>query len=160
LSNSNYLRFARVTISFYNLPMTDQPAEDLKCANCGQPLDVNDKFCRECGLPTVRHAVERQAVKVEPPDTREMKRALEVPEPKPFVRVEPEPFDSDDLPGLPPDTLTTPAVLLPPETTGDVVRATSPTQVTRMATSTLVMLGLIAVLAIAGVVLIVLAFNG
>jgi len=140
--------------------MTDQPAEDLKCANCGQPLDASDKFCRECGLPTVRHAVERQAVKVEPPDTREMKRALDVPEPKPFVRVEPELFDTDELPGLPPDTITATAVLPPPETTGDVVRATSPTQMTRMAASTLLMIGLIIFLAITGVVLIVLAFQG
>ena len=26
---------------------------ELMCANCGQPLDVGDMYCRACGLPTV-----------------------------------------------------------------------------------------------------------
>lgn len=120
--------------------MTDQ-APRLACANCGQPLDAADKFCRECGLPTMRHAGERKRVPAAPPDTGELRRALNAqPEPRPFER-EAEPAS-------------------PPETTGDVVRATSPTQAVQMAGSTLAMLfGLMLVLAVAGVILLIVALR-
>lgn len=126
--------------------MSDQPAEEeLKCANCGQQLDANDKFCRECGLPTMRHAAERKVVPVEPLDTAELQRALNaVPDPQPFLREEVD------------DTLATP----PPQTTSDVIRATNPTHATRMAASTLIMIGLIVLLVIAGLALLVVAFQG
>jgi hypothetical protein len=120
--------------------MTDEASRPT-CANCGQPLDAADKFCRECGLPTMRHAAERKRVPAAPPDTGELRRALNVqPEPRPFAReAEPPP---------------------PPETTGDVVRATSPTQAVQMASSTLVMLfGLMLVLAVAGVILLIVALR-
>jgi hypothetical protein len=105
-------------------------------------LDANDKFCRECGLPTMRHAAERKRVPAAPPDTGEMRRALNAqPEPAPFAR-------SDDEP--------TP----PPETTGDVVRATSPTQAVQMASSTVLMLiALMVVLAVAGAILLAVALR-
>jgi len=129
--------------------MSDQTDQDLRCANCGQLLDASDKFCRECGLPTLRHAAERKPVHLEPPDTVELRRALNsAPEPKPFLRVEAAPNESDDL-----------ASPLP-ETTGDVLHGTSPTQMTRLAGSTLIMIGLIAVLVIAGVILLLMAING
>lgn len=132
--------------------MSDQPAEHLRCANCGHRLDPTDKFCRECGLPTLRHLAERKPVHLEPPDTVELKRALDAtPEPKPFLRVEPAPDEADE-PDLP--------AAAPPETTGDVLRGTSPTQMTRLAGSTLIMIGLIAVLIIAGIVLLLMAING
>ncbi|MDW8325361.1 MAG: zinc ribbon domain-containing protein [Anaerolineales bacterium] len=131
--------------------MSDQPAQDLRCANCGQQLDPRDKFCRECGLPTLRHLAERKPVHLELPDTVELKRALEAtPEPKPFLRVEPAPGETDD-PYLPTTS--------PPETTGDILHGTSPTQMTRLAGSTLIMIGLIMVLVIAGVVLLILAIS-
>jgi hypothetical protein len=130
--------------------MSDQPAEDLRCANCGQRLDTQDKFCRECGLPTLRHAAERKPVHLEPPDTVELKRALNVTtEPKPFVRVAAEADDDIEADSTP-----------LPETTSDVLRGSGPTQMTRLAGSTLIMLGFIAVLVIAGLVLLIMAFNG
>ncbi len=129
--------------------MSDQTDQDLRCANCGQLLDASDKFCRECGLPTLRHAAERKPVHLEPPDTVELQRALNsAPELKPFLRVEAAPDESEDLaPSL-------------PETTGDVLHGTSPTQMTRLAGSTLIMIGLIVVLVIAGVILLLMAING
>lgn len=132
--------------------MSDQPAQDLRCANCGQPLDARDKFCRECGLPTLRHAAERRPVHLEPPDTVELRRALDAaPEPRPFLRVEAAPADEAD-PDAPVTSL--------PETTGDVLHGTNPTQMTRLAGSTLIMIGLIVVLVIAGVVLLLIAISG
>ena len=117
--------------------MTDQDSRPA-CANCGQPLDAADKFCRECGLPTMRHAAERKRVPAAPPDTGALRRAL-------HAQPEPQPFDR------PPS---------PPETTGDVVRATSPTQAVQMAGSTLMMLiGLMLVLAVAGVILLIVALR-
>jgi len=132
--------------------MSDQPTEDLRCANCGQQLDARDRFCRECGLPTLRHATERKPVHLEPPDTVELKRALDAtPEPRPFLRVEAAADDDADQPA--PNTPV-------PETTADVLRGSGPTQMTRLAGSTLFMLGLIAVLVIAGVVLLLMALTG
>lgn len=116
--------------------MSNSSAE-MTCANCGQGLDANDKFCRECGLPTMRTATERKRVPTAPPDTGEMRRALNVvPDPRPFQRETP-----------------------PPETTGDVLKATSPTQAMQMATSTLVMIGVIVVLVVAGILLLVMALQ-
>jgi hypothetical protein len=76
-----------------------------------------------------------------------MRRALNaLPDPQPFLRSDAEPAATNPTP--------------PPQTTGDVVRATSPTQAVQMATSTLVMLiGLMLVLAIGGIVLLVLALR-
>ncbi len=123
---------------------------DVRCANCGQQLDAHDKFCRECGLPTMRHAAERKQVQVEPPDTAELQRALNVvPDPRPFVRAEPEPEALDEAGPTP-----------PPQNTRELLRATSPTQTMRMAGSTLVMIGLIAVLVVAGVALLAMALQG
>src|SRR3989338_8984621 len=108
----------------------------LKCANCGQKLDLTDKFCRECGLPTIRRAEMTEKLPVSPPDTQELKRSLDVKaEPKPFVRQEPEPEpDSEQA-----------------ETTGSVVQATSPTFAAGMATSTAIMVGVIVLFAVGGV---------
>ena len=114
------------------------------CENCGQRLYPTDKFCRECGLPTVRLAQAQKRVPA-PPDTGEMQRALDaMPDPRPFARQEPEPEEADE----------------PPEaTTGSVVRATNPTFAFRMASSTLLMVGVVIALAAAGIVLLVLAFR-
>jgi len=116
------------------------------CANCGQPLDANDKFCRQCGLPTLRQAEAQKRIPVPPPDTGEFKRALDaVPEPQPFLRTEPEFEPLEDEP--------------PEETTGSLVRATSPTQAMRLASSTLLMVGVIFILAVVGILLIVVAMR-
>jgi len=116
------------------------------CANCGQPLDANDKFCRQCGLPTLRQAEAQKRIPTSPPDTGEMKRALDAtPEPLPFLRLEPE------LETLGDET--------PEETTSSVLRVTSPTQATRMASLTLLMVVVIVILAVAGMVLLVLALK-
>lgn len=115
----------------------------LHCANCNQPLDPTDKFCRECGLPTVRRAEAQAQVPTLSPTTEELKRALDpVSEPRPFVREEVEP--------------TAPAE---PLRTSDVVRATNPTFMTNLASSTALMVGVIVVLAVVGIALIVLALR-
>ena len=125
--------------------MTEAEAQ-LTCANCGRHLDSADKFCRECGLPTPRRAEQiREQAPVPPPDTQELQRALDVkPEPRPFVREEPEEEKPDEQDA---------------DTTGSVVQATSPTFAASMATSTLVMIGLILILAIGGAVLLFFAFR-
>lgn len=114
------------------------------CANCGRQLDPADKFCRECGLPTMRQAQRQKEIPTLPPDTGELKRALNtaVPEPKPFVRAEP-PLEPEPLEA---------------ETTSDVLRATNPTYTAQMATATTVMLVMIVIFAIMAVVFLVLAF--
>jgi hypothetical protein len=120
---------------------------DLQCANCGQPLDPADKFCRECGLPTLRRAEAQAQVPTLTPDTDELKRALSpTPEPRPFVREEVEPTAPASLPAE-------------PLTTSDVVRATNPTFITNLASSTALMVGIIILLAVIGITLIVLAFR-
>ncbi len=118
---------------------------ELRCANCGQRLDVSDKFCRECGLPTIRRAeIQRAVLAVPPPDTQELKRALDgMPEPQPFVRASPD---------APPDAGQE-------LTTGSVLRVTSPTFATRAAMSTLFMVALIVFLVGLGVLLLVLAMR-
>jgi len=143
--------------------VTDE-TKPLACANCGQRLDPADKFCRECGLPTMRRAAERQRIPAAPPDTGEMKRALNaVPDPQPFMRLEAGPEDTERV--APPVAPSADGPLTradtPPETTGDVLRATSPTQAVQMASSTLLMLiGLMVVLAVAGAVLLIVALRG
>ncbi len=122
--------------------MTEASTE-LVCANCGRRLDPTDKFCRECGLPTMRQAQRQKQVPVMPPDTSEMQRALNAaaPAPKPFVRVEPLP--APEAPAA--------------DTTGDVLKTTSPTQTTQMAAATLVMLVMIVIFAVMAIVFLVLA---
>jgi hypothetical protein len=116
----------------------------LTCSNCGQPLDVTDRFCRECGLPTVRQAeAQRQAAAV-PLDTAEMKRALDIaPEPKPFTREEEPDAAAEDA----------------EDSTGSVVKATSPTQAMRLAIPTAIMITAIMFLAGVGVVLLIMALK-
>lgn len=119
---------------------------ELNCANCGQPLDPSDKFCRECGLPTLRRAEAQAQVPTRSPDTDELKRALDPTiEPRPFLREEVEP--------------TAPDAPLDPLHTSDVVRVTNPTFVANLASSTALMVGLIVVLAVVGILLIVLALR-
>lgn len=119
---------------------------ELYCANCGQPLDPTDKFCRECGLPTLRRAEAQAQVSTFSPDTDELKRALDPAlEPRPFLREEVEP--------------TEPASAPDPLHTSDVVRATNPTFITNLASSTALMVGLMVVLAVVGIALIVLALR-
>ena len=119
-----------------------EASAELVCANCGRRLDPLDKFCRECGLPTMRQAQRQKQIPAMPPDTGEMQRALNAATPKPFVRVEPLP--APEAPAA--------------ETTGDVLKTTSPTQTTQMATATMVMLVMIAIFAVMAIVFLVLAF--
>lgn len=119
---------------------------ELLCANCGQPLDPTDKFCRECGLPTLRRAQAQAHVSTFSPDTDELKRALDpAVEPRPFLREEVEPT----APASPPEPLHT----------SDIVRVTNPTFVTNLASSTALMVGLMVVLTLIGITLIVLALR-
>ncbi len=107
---------------------------------------MNDKFCRQCGLPTLRQAEAQKRIPTSPPDTGEMKRALDAtPEPLPFLRLEPELEPVEDE--------------TPEETTSSVVHVTSPTQATRMASTTLLMVVVIFILAVAGVVLLIIALK-
>jgi len=124
-----------------------QPAgeSELVCANCGRRLDPTDKFCRDCGLPTVRQA-QAQKLAAAPPDTGELKRAFEVgADLKPFARPEPEAESEVEAEE--------------PLTTGSVVRATNPTFAANLASSTTLMVVVIALFAIAGIVFLVLAFR-
>jgi hypothetical protein len=119
---------------------------ELYCANCGQPLDPSDKFCRECGLPTLRRAEAQAQIPTLSPDTGELKRALDPSsEPRPFLREEVEP--------------TAPTSPSDPMHTSDVVRVTNPTFVANLASSTALMVGLMVVFAIVGIALIVLALR-
>jgi hypothetical protein len=123
-------------------------APELRCANCQHRLDPTDKFCRECGLPTLHRAHTQRSLPTPPPDTAEFRRAMDVQaDPRPFIRSagdEPQPAEPAEEPEL---------------TTGSVVRLTNPTQATQLAASTLLMVGLIVVLAVIGVALLVLAFR-
>jgi hypothetical protein len=137
--------------------MTNQSAE-ATCANCGRPLDPNDKFCRECGLPTPRNPA-RPRVPVAPPDTAELKRAVNaVPDPQPFTRVEPEP-ELDAEPELE-ATEAAPPPAGARDTTGSAVRATSPTFAMQSASVAMVMLVVIVLMAIAGMILLAVAILG
>lgn len=119
---------------------------ELACANCGRHLDANDKFCRECGLPTLRRAEMQRAVPTAPPDAAEFRRAMDVmPDPQPFLRsahtIPAEPGAGTEL------------------TTSGVLKVTNPTFATQMAGSTQLMVGLIVFLLGLGVLLLVLAFR-
>ena len=122
-----------------------EPQSELTCANCSRRLDPTDKFCRDCGLPTTHHA-QAQKLAATPPDTGELKRAFAVEtELKPFARpepeVEPEAEETENL------------------TTGSVVRATNPTFAANLASSTLLMVVVIALFALAGLVFLFIAFR-
>ncbi|MCC6191722.1 MAG: hypothetical protein IT318_22055 [Anaerolineales bacterium] len=133
--------------------MTSEPdqktvGDPIYCANCHFRLDLTDKFCRECGLPTVHRAHTQRSIPAEPPDTLEFRRAMEVAaDPQPFVR----PAVDDRMAGGKEEDEAL--------TTGSVVRVTSPTQATRAALSTALMVGLIVVFVVIGLVLLVLAFQ-
>jgi hypothetical protein len=121
--------------------------EQLFCENCHQRLDPTDKFCRQCGLPTLRQAQAQKEVPGFPPDTAELKRNFEVqPDPTPFLRTGSGMVpDQDDLGQTP--------------TTGSVLRATSPTQAVQSAATTIIMVGLIIFMVLAGAALLILAFR-
>ena len=132
-------------MSTVEAPAPGESAE-ARCANCGQPLEPTDKFCRECGLPSLRQAARQHAAPADPPDTRELKRALDVePDPRPFLR----PEGADTIPASASEELTT----------GGVVNVTNPTWAAGMAASTLLMVGLIVFFVGLGVLLLVLAFR-
>ena len=119
---------------------------NLLCENCQQPLDPTDKFCRQCGLPTLHQAETQIKMVGVPPDTAELTRNLQAePDPSPFLRTE----TTQAAHGLPPQT----------PTTGSVVRATSPTQAVSAASITIIMVGLIAFMVLAGAALIILALR-
>jgi hypothetical protein len=119
---------------------------DLRCANCNKHLDPTDKFCRECGLPTVHRAETQRMAAATPPNADELKHAMDaVPDPAPFVRAyDQEPRALDGAPEL---------------TTGSVIKVTNPTFAAQMAGSTLLMVGLIVVMVAIGLGLIVLALR-
>ena len=119
---------------------------DLRCSNCDNQLDPTDKFCRECGLPTVHRSEAQRLAAAEPPNVAELKRAMD-------VAADPTPFAG--TPG-PPQAASNGQ---PELTTGGVVRVTSPTFAARLAGSTLIMVGLIVVLVVVGIVMIVLALK-
>lgn len=119
---------------------------DLQCANCNHHLDASDKFCRECGLPTVHRADTQRLAVAAPPNADEFKRAMEVlPDPAPFAR-------SSDQEAVA-NSATTEL------TTGSVVKATNPTFAAQMAGSTLLMVAVLVVLVAIGITLIVLALK-
>ena len=121
---------------------------EMHCANCGQPLDPADKFCRECGLPTLRRAEAQAQVPTFSPDPNELKRSLEPDlEPRPFLREDGEPEPTEPPPSD------------EPLHTSDVVRVTNPTFAANLASSTALMVGLIVVFAIIGIALILLALR-
>ena len=121
--------------------------EQLFCENCHQRLDPTDKFCRQCGLPTLRQAQAQKQVPGLPPDTVELKRNFEVqPDPSPFLRA-----------GA--DTSSDQETLAQTPTTGSILRATNPTHALQSASITIIMVGLIVFMVLAGAALLVLAFR-
>ena len=117
---------------------------DLQCSNCDSRLDPTDKFCRECGLPTVHRSEAQRLAAAEAPNVAELKRAMDVAaDPAPFAAA-PGPRAGGGLPEL---------------TTGGVIKVTNPTFAAQLAGSTLIMVGLIAVLVVVGIALIVLALK-
>jgi hypothetical protein len=120
--------------------------EQLFCENCHQRLDPTDKFCRQCGLPTIRQAQAQKRVPGLPPDTAELQRNFEVqPDPSPFLRTEGDASSQETLMQTP--------------TTGTVLRATSPTHTMQSASITIIMVGLIIFMVLAGAALLLLAFR-
>jgi hypothetical protein len=131
------------------MTLPDEPvaAPELRCGRCEQHLDPTDKFCRECGLPTLHHAALQRAVPTTPPDTAEFKRAMDLaPDPQPFLRAAGEPLPEPNASGE--------------LTTSGVLKVTSPTFAFNLAASTLLMVGLIIALVGVGVVLLIMAFRG
>ncbi len=60
---------------------------ELQCSNCNSHLDATDKFCRECGLPTVHRAETQRMAAASLPNVAELKRAMDImPDPAPFER--------------------------------------------------------------------------
>jgi hypothetical protein len=114
----------------------------IACANCGQVLDAADKYCRECGLPTLRRAQIQHAVPIRASDAAVIGRET-------LANYEPLPFERVADVGAEPDTALN---------TGSVLRATSPTLATQLAASTALMVLLTLALLAAGVLLLVLAF--
>ena len=119
---------------------------ELRCSNCDNRLDATDKFCRECGLPTVHRAETQRLAASQPPNVAELKRAMD-------VAADPAPFAAA------PDPRGRAGGAQPALTTGGVVKVTSPTFAMQSAASTLIMVGLIAVLVVVGIALIVLAMK-
>ncbi len=121
--------------------------EQLFCENCHQRLDPTDKFCRQCGLPTVRQAQAQKRVPGLPPDTIELQRNFDVqPDPTPFLRAEPEAASDPEAQTQTP-------------TTGTVLRATNPTRAFQASAVTIIMVGLIVFMVLAGAALLVLAYR-
>jgi len=128
------------------MSQSDSGGAGLQCASCHHPLDATDKFCRECGLPTLLKAQTQRAVPTHAPGVAPARAGLEVlPDPPPFVR--------------PAADSTRPVEASGELTTGGVVRVTSPTMATQMAFSTVIMVVVIVALVAAGVTLLVLAFR-
>jgi hypothetical protein len=119
---------------------------ELRCSNCNNRLDPTDKFCRECGLPTVHRAEAQRRAAEEPPNAAELRRAMD-------VAADPTPFAGG--PGMRSAT----EGAQPELTTGGVLKVTSPTFATQLAASTLIMVGVIVVLVVVGIALIVLALR-
>ena len=119
---------------------------ELRCSNCDNRLDPTDKYCRECGLPTVHRSETQRLAAEEPPNVAELKRAMN-------VAADPAPFAAGA------DQRARDMGAGPELTTGGVVKVTSPTYATQMAASTLIMVGLIVILVVVGIALIVLALR-
>ncbi len=121
--------------------------EQLFCENCHQRLDPTDKFCRQCGLPTVRQAQAQKRVPGMPPDTIELQRNFDVqPDPSPFLRAGGQmPSDQETQTHTP--------------TTGTVLRATNPTHAFQSSAITIIMVGLIIFMVLAGAALLLLAYR-
>ena len=121
--------------------------EQLFCENCHQRLDPTDKFCRQCGLPTVRQAQAQKRVPGLPPDTIELQRNFDVqPDPTPFLRAGREAASDPEAQTQTP-------------TTGTVLRATNPTHAFQASAVTIIMVGLIIFMVLAGAALLVLAYR-
>jgi hypothetical protein len=119
---------------------------ELRCANCDQRLDPTDKFCRECGLPTVHRSEAQRLAAAMPPNADEFKRAMDVvPNPTPFIQA------ADQLPSA--------SVSASELATSSVVKVTNPTFAAQMAGSTWLLVGAIVVLVAIGIALIVLALR-
>jgi len=119
---------------------------ELQCSNCNRPLDPTDKFCRECGLPTVHRSETQRLAAAQPPNVAELKRAMD-------VAVDQTSFERG------PDQRARGANMPPELTTGGVIKVTNPTFAAQMAGSTALMVGILVVLLVVGVALIVLALR-
>jgi hypothetical protein len=121
--------------------------EQLFCENCHQTLDATDKFCRQCGLPTLRQAQAHKQVTNLPPDTIELQRNFDVqPDPSPFLRAGGKSASEAET-------------IMHTPTTGSVVRATSPTFAFQASATTIIMVGLIIFMVLAGAAFLILAFR-